>query len=789
MPVVTWAMLRTWLVRLPAIRLTLSVRSFQMPATPLTSAWPPSLPSVPTSRATRVTSLAKALSWSTMVLMVCLSSRISPRTSTVIFLERSPCWTAVVTSAMLRTWLVRLPAMKLTLSVRSFQMPATPLTSAWPPRRPSVPTSRATRVTSLAKALSWSTIVLMVCLSSRISPWTSTVIFFDRSPCWTAVVTSAMLRTWLVRLPAMKLTLSVRSFQIPATPLTSAWPPSFPSVPTSRATRVTSPAKALSWSTIVLMVCLSSRISPRTSTVIFFDRSPCWTAVVTSAMLRTWLVRLPAMKLTFSVRSFQMPALGTDLPGHARDLVGEGVELVDHRVDGVLELQDLSLNVDRDLLRQVAVGDAGGDLGDVADLARQIAGHQVDVVGQVFPDARHALNVRLAAQLALGAHLAGDARHLAREGVQLVDHRVDGVLELEDLSADVDGDLLREVTLLDGRRDLGDVAHLAGQVAGHQVHVVGDVLPHAANPTHVRLATELALGAHLARYTRHLAREGVELADHRVHGPGGVQELALERAPVDLQGHGLRQVAVGHRADHARDLGVRAGEVLGQVVDRVEGGRPRASRAPRGRPVDLALLADLAGEAADLSLQALVGLDDRVEGGGDLAPGPRPVFRQACREVAALHGLEHAKHRLGVDGLGAIHGLGPVPGCGPGRHISLPLRLFLRVASHRLSGTQNAILVPFPGSLSMRHQPPASCARSRSATRPMWPGTRTDSATTNPVPLSLTSTRRPPSSSFATTVTRVAWACFSALVRASATFLTTMAWMVDGTSLGKRVSM
>src|SRR5438034_3436112 len=28
-PVVTWAMLRTWLVRLPAIRLTLSVRSFQ----------------------------------------------------------------------------------------------------------------------------------------------------------------------------------------------------------------------------------------------------------------------------------------------------------------------------------------------------------------------------------------------------------------------------------------------------------------------------------------------------------------------------------------------------------------------------------------------------------------------------------------------------------------------------------------------------------------------------------------------------------------------------------------
>ena len=44
----------------------------------------------------------------------------------------------------------------------------------------------------------------------------------------------------------MKLTLSVRSFQVPLTPLTSAWPPSLPSVPTSFATRVTSAAKLFS---------------------------------------------------------------------------------------------------------------------------------------------------------------------------------------------------------------------------------------------------------------------------------------------------------------------------------------------------------------------------------------------------------------------------------------------------------------------------------------------------------------------------------------------------------------
>ena len=128
----------------------------------------------------------------------------------------------------------------------------------------------------------------MVFFSSRISPRTSTVIFLDKSPLATAVVTSAMFRTWAVRLPAMEFTVSVRSFQVPATPCTSAWPPSFPSVPTSRATRVTSEANEFSWSTIVLMVFFSSRISPFTSTVIFLDRSPLATAVVTSAMLRTW---------------------------------------------------------------------------------------------------------------------------------------------------------------------------------------------------------------------------------------------------------------------------------------------------------------------------------------------------------------------------------------------------------------------------------------------------------------------------------------------------------------------
>src|SRR5437667_220276 len=165
--------------------------------------------------------------------------------------------------------------------------------------------------------------VLTVFLSSRISPFTSTVIFFDRSPLATALVTSAMLRTWPVRLEAIELTESVRSFQVPATPLTSACPPSLPSVPTSRATRVTSAA--------------------------------------------------------------------TDIGRHS-------VEVALPIVDGVLQLENFALHIDGDLLGQVAVGDGGGHLGDVADLGRQVAGHEVHRVGEVLPRVGHAFDLGLAAQ-------------------------------------------------------------------------------------------------------------------------------------------------------------------------------------------------------------------------------------------------------------------------------------------------------------------------------------------------------------------------------------------------------
>ena len=218
-----------------------------------------------------------------------------------------------------------------------------------------MPTSRATRVTSEANELSWSTIVLMVFFSSRISPFTSTVIFFDRSPSATAVVTSAMLRTWPVRLPAI---VHVVGQVLPGAghALTSRL-----AAELALGAHLARHARHFGGERAQLVHhrvdgVLQLENSPFTSTVIFLERSPLATAVVTSAMLRTWPVRLPAIEFTLSVRSFHVPghalhlglaaelALGAHLAGDARHFGGERAELVHHRVDGLGGAQELALS-------------------------------------------------------------------------------------------------------------------------------------------------------------------------------------------------------------------------------------------------------------------------------------------------------------------------------------------------------------------------------------------------------------------------------------------------------------
>jgi len=106
---------------------------------------------------------------------------------------------------------------------------------------------------------------------------------------------------------------------------------------------------------MVLMASLSCRISPRTSTVIFFDKSPLATAIVDHRRY----CALARSDSTPSSSRFQSgpskrlsprePAPGRQacrrcrLHAHARHLRREDAELLDHRVDDVRRAQELAL--------------------------------------------------------------------------------------------------------------------------------------------------------------------------------------------------------------------------------------------------------------------------------------------------------------------------------------------------------------------------------------------------------------------------------------------------------------
>jgi hypothetical protein len=73
-------------------------------------------------------------------------------------------------------------------------------------------------------------------------------------------------------------------------------------------------------------------------------------------------------------------------------------------------------------------------VGDVANLAGEIRGHGVHVVGEIFPCAATPGTIGLAAELAFGADFTGHATDFAGEAIELIHHRVDRVLQLQNFA-------------------------------------------------------------------------------------------------------------------------------------------------------------------------------------------------------------------------------------------------------------------------------------------------------------------------------------------------------------------
>ena len=268
------------------------------------------------------------------------------------------------------------------------------------------------------------------------------------------------------------------------------------------------------------------------------------------------------------------------------------------------------MNVDGDLLRKIAFSDGGRHVGDVADLRGQVRSHEVHRIGEVFPRAADALHLGLAAETAFGADLARDARHLRGEGVELIDHRVDRAFELENLAPHVDGDLLREVAGRYGRRHVGDVANLRGEVAGHRVDRIGKIFPRAGNAFEPRPVRRAFLRNRLRARRASLQKRNALSWSTIVL----IVSLSSRISPLNVDGDLLRKVALG---DGRRDVGnvthlVR--EVAGHRIDRIGKVFPRAGDAfDRRLTAKLTFGADLARDARYFRCEGVELVDHRVD--------------------------------------------------------------------------------------------------------------------------------------------------------------------------------
>ena len=123
-------------------------------------------------------------------------------------------------------------------------------------------------------------------------------------------------------------------------------------------------------------------------------------------------------------------ALDADFLGDAGHLFGKDRQCIGHVVDGFGQGRHFALGFNRQLLFEAAIGHSGHDFDDAADLRREICRHNIDVVRQILPRARHFRHDGLATKLALRADFAGHARHFGSKRIQLVDHGVDRFFQL-----------------------------------------------------------------------------------------------------------------------------------------------------------------------------------------------------------------------------------------------------------------------------------------------------------------------------------------------------------------------
>ncbi|KAH3673385.1 hypothetical protein WICPIJ_009837 [Wickerhamomyces pijperi] len=133
---------------------------------------------------------------------------------------------------------------------------------------------------------------------------------------------------------------------------------------------------------------------------------------------------------------------------------------------------------------------ASCDLGEGSDLGSQIGSHQVDIGDNFLPQTINVTDLSLNTQLTFNTDILSNSGNFTDEQLQRVHHLVDCQFQIKNLTLSLDMNLLGEVTISNSLGDVGDRSNLVGQVGGHSVNIVGQILPCAINTIHHSLTAQ-----------------------------------------------------------------------------------------------------------------------------------------------------------------------------------------------------------------------------------------------------------------------------------------------------------
>ncbi|KAF5409767.1 MAG: hypothetical protein Udaeo2_01190 [Candidatus Udaeobacter sp.] len=157
------------------------------------------------------------------------------------------------------------------------------------------------------------------------------------------------------------------------------------------------------------------------------------------------------------------------------------LQVADHFVDVVLHGRNLALRFHLNRTCQITFRDGGSNVGDGSKLRRQIRCEPVYIIGQIAPGPGGPWHTSLSAQFSLDADLSRDSCYLIGKRRERINHVVDCVGQLADFPFCFNKELLVQVSLCNCGDNFRDTTHLVRQIAGHEIHAVGQVLPRAGN--------------------------------------------------------------------------------------------------------------------------------------------------------------------------------------------------------------------------------------------------------------------------------------------------------------------